>query len=222
VDESFLSARERPLPATPRLLSVGRLAEQKGQLLLVEAASLLASRGIKFQLVVVGDGELRPQIEELIEQRGLAGHVTLAGWKSNRAICDLMQNSRALIMPSFAEGLPVVLMESLALKRPVLSTYIAGIPELVENGVSGFLVPAGDVTALADAMATILAAEPEALERLGERGRERVRQRHDASVEAARLATFFRRAIAEHQPTAKVIDLLREEALHPAGSSTAN
>jgi colanic acid/amylovoran biosynthesis glycosyltransferase len=195
VDELFLSGPRHALPAAPRLLSVGRLSEQKGQFLLVEAAALLKDRGIEFELVLVGDGELRGPIEELIQSRQLGASVKLAGWKSAAEIRGLMLESRALVMPSFAEGLPVVVMESLALGRPVLSTYVAGIPELVQNGVSGVLVPASDVKALADAMAGLLSAGNDELERLGENGRQRVRADHDAATEAARLAGLFRRAV---------------------------
>jgi glycosyltransferase involved in cell wall biosynthesis len=205
VDESFLKAPSRAVPEAPRLLSVGRLSEQKGQLLLIEAAAILKSRGIEFKLVLVGDGELRSQIEELIQKHSLSEKVTLAGWRSNRAICDLMQDARALVMPSFAEGLPVVLMESLALKRPVLSTYIAGIPELVANEGCGFLVPAGDVVALADAMAAVLAASPEKLEQMGEMGSLRVRQQHDASIEATKMVVLFRQAIAKQPNTVATV-----------------
>ena len=222
VDQAFLRVAQRSLPSAPRLLSVGRLAEQKGQLLLIEAASMLKSRKIDFKLVLVGDGELRPQIAELIAKHSLDDQVALAGWKSNQTIRGLMQDARALVMPSFAEGLPVVLMESLALKRPVISTYIAGIPELVENGVSGFLVPAGDAAALADAMAAILAADPDQLECMGERGSERVRQRHDASIEAAKLATFFRQTIAEHHAAVTVLDDLGDAPIPAASGSAAN
>ncbi len=195
VDDSFLAPIESTVPVAPELLSVGRLAEQKGQLLLIEAASMLAGRGFEFHLTIVGDGEMREEIEKLIEERRLGDRITLAGWKSNSAIKQMMLDSRALVMPSFAEGLPVVLMESLALKRPVISTYIAGIPELVETGVCGHLVPAGDVPALADAMVRVLSATPEQLEQLGIAGRQRVLKRHDASIEAGRLAVLFRRAL---------------------------
>jgi glycosyltransferase involved in cell wall biosynthesis len=112
-------------------------------------------------------------------------------------------------MPSFAEGLPVVLMESLALKRPVVSTYIAGIPELVENGVNGYLVPAGDVQSLADAMARILESTPTRLEQMGVAGRERVLEHHDASIEAARLAALFHRATAANATETDPTPVLR-------------
>jgi glycosyltransferase involved in cell wall biosynthesis len=88
-------------------------------------------------------------------------------------------------------------MESLALGRPVVSTYVAGIPELVESGICGWLVPAGDAGALAHAMAAVLSATPEHLDCLGAAGRQRVEERHNATREAARLAAIFRRTITE-------------------------
>jgi glycosyltransferase involved in cell wall biosynthesis len=200
VDDLFLKSEPSPAPAAPNLLQVGRLSEQKGQLLLIDAARQLSERSLEFHLTLVGDGELRPEIESLIRRHDLGSRITLAGWKTATEIRDLMLASRALIMPSFAEGLPVVLMESLALGRPVVSTYIAGIPELVEPGISGWLVPAGDSTALADAMALVLSASSEQLDQLGSAGRDRVLQNHDASHEAAALAAIFRRTINQSQP----------------------
>ena len=99
--------------------------------------------------------------------------------------------ARAMVLPSFAEGLPVVIMEALALGRPVISTYIAGIPELVKSGVTGWLVPAGSVEELAAAMREVLEAPAEVLERMGRVGAGRVRERHDAAVEARKLAGLF-------------------------------
>jgi glycosyltransferase involved in cell wall biosynthesis len=195
VDELFLHAAHQPTPATPRLLSVGRLAEQKGQLLLIEAAGRLAAKGVAFELILVGDGPMRGELESLIAALGLHGRVILAGWKTARQIRDLMLESRALIMPSFAEGLPVVVMESLAVGRPVLSTYIAGIPELVEPGQSGFLTPAGSAAALAEVMEAVLATDAAEMDRLGRIGSARVREKHDAAREAGRLAKLFARSI---------------------------
>ena len=97
------------------------------------------------------------------------------------------------MLPSFAEGLPVVLMEAMALRRPVLTTFVAGIPELVRPGEDGWLFPAGDVDALAAAMRDCLEATPEALARMGEHARERVLRRHDVDTEAAKLAALFAR-----------------------------
>ena len=98
-----------------------------------------------------------------------------------------MAASRALVLPSFIEGIPVVLMEAMAVGRPVISTFVGGIPELVENGVHGWLVPAGSVDALAAALERVLTAPPAELEQIGRAGAERVRLQHDAATEARRL-----------------------------------
>ena len=96
-------------------------------------------------------------------------------------------NARAMVLPSFAEGLPVVIMEALGLGRPVISTYVAGIPELVENGKCGWLVPAGSVDALEVAMKEVLDADVTDLARLGEEGRRRVAEFHDIRKNARTL-----------------------------------
>ena len=95
---------------------------------------------------------MRPELERAIERLNLKDHVRLTGWMSNDQVRQEIINSRAMVLPSFAEGLPLVIMESLALHRPVLSTYVAGIPELVTPGVCGWLVPPGSADGLAAAM----------------------------------------------------------------------
>ena len=94
-------------------------------------------------------------------------------------------------MPSFAEGLPVAIMEALALGRPVISTYIAGAPELVESGVNGWLVPAGSVEPLVDAMAEAITTDPAVLERMGRAGAARVAAQHNIVTETKKLSAFF-------------------------------
>jgi colanic acid/amylovoran biosynthesis glycosyltransferase len=193
VDENFLGESYlRPMPSAKRLVCVGRICEQKGQLLLLEAAARLHHRGVDFELVLVGDGEMRPQAEALIAQHpGLDKKVRITGWASGETVRDEINAARAMVLPSFAEGLPVVIMEALALQRPVISTYVAGIPELVETGKCGWLVPAGDVPTLVDAMDAALKATPQDLERLGAEGRRRVLERHDAAKAARILADAF-------------------------------
>jgi glycosyltransferase involved in cell wall biosynthesis len=190
VDEAFFAAPPRPVPAAPRLCSVGRICEQKGQLLLVRALALLAREGRAAELVLVGDGELRPAIEALARAEGIAERVTITGWADGARVREELLASRALCMPSFAEGLPVAIMEALALGRPVISTWVAGIPELVTPEV-GWLVPAGSVEALAGAMRRVLDASPAELERMGQAGRERVRARHDVRLAARALEALF-------------------------------
>lgn len=194
LDGGFLRQPHTPIPPDARLVCVGRLNEQKGQLLLVEAAARLRAEGRNFELLLVGDGELRPQIEEGIRRHGLEGTVLLTGAATNEQVRQHMLRSRALVLPSFAEGLPVVIMEALALGRPVLTTCIAGIPELVEPGVSGWLVTAGAIEPLVHAMREILDAPVPALEALGRAGAQRVHEQHDVALIAQRLEELFRAA----------------------------
>jgi glycosyltransferase involved in cell wall biosynthesis len=202
VDDAFLNPPLTPVPDTPRLVCVGRLAEQKGQLVLVEAAARLATENVPFDLVLVGDGPMRREIEQAIGRHGLRDRVTIAGWLGGNAVRDELLRSRAMVLPSFAEGLPVVIMEALALGRPVISTYVAGIPELVRDGVSGWLVPAGSVDALAAAMREAVTAPAQRLAEMGRAGRALVRQNHDASVEARKLAELINRCAGSPESSA--------------------
>ncbi len=195
VAADYLEADPTPVPVNKRLVCIGRLCEQKGQLLLVQAAAALHERGEDFELVLVGDGDMRGEVERLIEQRGLQGKVTITGWQNGEQVRSQVAGSRAMVLPSFAEGLPVAIMEALALGRPVVSTYIAGIPELVDAGC-GWVVPAGDVDALTEALADCLGAGPERLNAMGAVGVERVRAAHDVTREAATLGGLIREGVA--------------------------
>jgi len=191
LDRAFHDGAVAPPANGARLVCVGRLGEQKGHLLLLAAMRRAFDRGAVFDLVLAGDGELRGAIEERIRALDLASHVRITGWIASAAVRSEIEAARALVLPSFAEGLPVVIMEAMALRRPVVTTFVAGIPELVRDGENGWLVPAGDVEALADALVACLAADGDALARIGSAGRERVLARHDVDVEAGRLARLF-------------------------------
>ena len=207
VDDEFLLRPSLNIPAEPRLVCVGRLCEQKGQLLLLDAVAQLAAEGLQFKLVLVGDGPLRGEIEAAIARMGLQEHVEMSGWASNSQVRQHILASRAMVLPSFAEGLPVVLMEALALGRPVISTYVAGIPELVEEGRSGWLVPPGSVEALTQAMRCALQLPVEQLEEMGSAGAVRVAQRHNVAYEASSLAALFRSSIEQSQKQALEIEI---------------
>jgi glycosyltransferase involved in cell wall biosynthesis len=170
---------------------VGRLCEQKGQLRLLQALGLLAAEGVPFRMVLAGDGPMRQAVEAEIARLGLEDRVQITGWLSNEEVRRQLLDARAMVLPSFAEGLPVVLMEALALGRPVITTYVAGIPELVQPRVSGWLVPAGSVEALAEAIREALAAPTSLLTWMGLAGAERVAAAHDVTREAAALAALF-------------------------------
>jgi len=181
----------QPFPTAPRLVCVGRLCEQKGQLLLLEAVRQLKDRGQDVQLVLAGDGEMRGELERFIRQHGLQSCVTITGWISSERVKQELLAARIMVLASFAEGLPVVIMEAMALGRPVLTTSIAGIPELVRHGVDGWLVPAGDVQALAAMLAEALATKADKLLDMGNAARARVTERHAIDTEAAKLRRLF-------------------------------
>ncbi|BAS56730.1 glycosyl transferase, group 1 family protein [Leptolyngbya boryana NIES-2135] len=191
VDRSFFTDAT-PMPSEPRIVCVGRLCEAKGQLLLVEAIKPIVAAGIAIKLVLVGDGPLRPQIEALIAEGNLQDHVEITGWASGETVREHILASRALVLPSFAEGLPVALMEALALHRPVISTYIAGIPELVIPNDCGWLVPAGSIAELTSAIKTAIELPAEVLAQMGQTGAARVLEQHDVAIEAQKLANLFK------------------------------
>jgi len=191
LEKSFYDIDIPPARENRKLVCVGRLCEQKGQQLLVEAAVRLAGEGEDFQLVLAGDGPMRADIEALIKKHDIGSKINITGWVSSDRVRQELLDSTALVLPSFAEGLPVVIMEAMALSRPVLTTYIAGIPELVINRENGWLVPAGSLDALVFSMRELLNSNDEIIKLMGEKARERVIQRHDIDIEAAKLAVLF-------------------------------
>ncbi|NCO86554.1 MAG: glycosyltransferase family 4 protein [Rhodobacterales bacterium] len=169
-----------------QLLFVGRLAAVKGLPVLFEALTLIADRLPRLRLTLVGDGPDRRALEA--EARGLP--VAFVGYKSQSEVAELLRGADALVLPSFAEGLPVVLMEAMAARLPVIATRIAGVPELVEDGASGLLVPPGDAQALAAAIAAVL-GDPARAGRMGAAGRAKVSAEFDIATEAAWLGVLF-------------------------------
>lgn len=195
VDSQVLGSEVVPIPDTHRLVAVGRLSEQKGQLILVEAMSRLVELHPDVQLSLVGDGPMRATIEAAIARTGCTEVVHLRGMMSTEEVLDEIRGARAMVLPSFAEGLPIVLMESLALSRPVVATFVAGIPELVDE-TCGWLVPAGSVSALVDALSEVLTLDAPRLEEMGRVGRERIRAEHDVTRQAARLLDLILASVA--------------------------
>jgi colanic acid/amylovoran biosynthesis glycosyltransferase len=190
VDGAFLEGSTPP-PSTPRLVCVGRISAEKAQILLVAAARRLRDAGIVCEIVLAGDGPMRSDVEDAIRRAGLEGTITITGWVSGKQVKAEIEAARALVLPSFAENMPVVIMEAMALGRPVISTYVAGIPELIQPGKTGWLVPAGDEAALADAMREALEIAPDRLATMGEAGRRHMIEHHDARKEAAKLKSHF-------------------------------
>jgi len=185
-----------PITSEPRFVCIGRLNEQKGQLLLVEAARALKEKGIDFQITLIGGGELRGELNDTVRQYGLQEHVQLTGAISTERMFEEIQRARALVLPSFAEGLPMVIMEAMALGRPVLSTYVAGIPELVRPGENGWLIPPGSIEQLVSAMEMVIAVRPEELQAMGDNARIRARERHLVDNQAQQLGELMAASVA--------------------------
>ncbi|NKX42573.1 glycosyltransferase family 4 protein [Rhodobacteraceae bacterium R_SAG2] len=191
----------QPLPEGPlRLAAIGRFVEQKGQMVLIHALAKLVETHPDLHLSLIGDGEMRQDLEAAIARYDLSRHVTLTGWLSEADVRAELAKAHALVMPSFAEGLPMVVMEAMAAARPVVATYIAGTPELVVPGQTGWLVPAGDPDVLAEAISDLAVTPSETLSRMGQAGRTRVLQRHDSEIEASKLVHHFEEAIRARRP----------------------
>lgn len=176
--------------ASAPFVCVGRLCPQKAQLLIVEATARVVRSHPDVRVRLIGDGESRADVEAAIARHGLEANIELLGWQANDVVRAELGRARALLLPSFAEGLPVVIMEALALGRPAISTFIAGIPELVDESC-GWIIPAGSVDHIAEAMADCLATPPQALADKGATGRARVQHAHDIDANACNLAACF-------------------------------
>lgn len=166
---------------------VGRLSAQKGHFILLDALEQLVNKGIVCKLILAGDGELRGDIENYIAQKKLDEYVTITGWVTGSEVRRLILSARAMVLPSFAEGLPVVIMESFILNRPVVTTHIAGIPELVKDGENGWLVAPNDSEQLANVMSKVLSMPTDELLEMGKCGYSAVKLNHLVSTEIPKL-----------------------------------
>jgi glycosyltransferase involved in cell wall biosynthesis len=197
LDAAFLDAAPvAPRGDGTRLVCVGRLCPEKAQPLLIRAIAALRDRGTRIDLVLAGDGDLRAECNALIAEHQLQDQIVITGWIGSHEVRRLLESADALVLPSLAEGLPVVIMEAMALGRPVITTWIAAIPELVRPGLDGFLVAPGDEEGLVDAIARFVALDPAQRLAMGDRARRRVRQDHTAWTEAGRLQGLFNGLVA--------------------------
>ena len=191
-------ALDRP-PRDPepfRVVCVGRLRAVKGQSFLLEACRLLAARGVAVECHLVGDGPDRTALAARARAAGLDGRVRFHGWRTSAEVATLLQAADVAAVPSAPsegrlEGIPLALMEAMATGVPVVASRLAGIPELVDDGVTGLLTPPGDPVALAGALERLW-RDPAERARLGRAGRRRVEQEFDLSANAAVLASRFR------------------------------
>lgn len=197
----------RPPPLTSRELpfhitSVGRLEPPKGHAVLIEAIGELVRRGHKnVRLTIVGQGALLPELREAVERFGLQEYVELPGAKNHDVVLEYYRRSHVFAMASFAEGIPVVLMEAMAMEIPCVATFITGIPELIHTGQDGLLVPPSDPQELANAISRLI-ADPAEAERMGRAGRQQVIENFHLQKNAARLAAIFDGYLASEKQNA--------------------
>ena len=173
------------------LLFVGRLAAVKGVPILLRAMKAILGKHPDATLTLIGDGPDRADLEKTAQELGLKGAVRFVGYQSQSEVAAQLQASDILVLPSFAEGVPVVLMEAMAARLPVVTTRIAGIPELVEDNITGELVPPGDVVALEAAIVGLL-DHPETQKSMGEAGRRKVEAEFTVRKEARWLDQILR------------------------------
>ena len=197
VDSSQFAPRGRKAAEEPiQVLCVGRLVSAKGQRILIEAVDRLKRGGHRLELQLVGDGVDRSDLERLVVVRGLTDVVRFVGAVNQDEIRTYYQRADIFALASFAEGIPVVLMEAMAMEIPCVATRITGIPELIEDGVSGLLVSPSDVEGMAAAMLRLMESA-ELREALGKAGRQRVQQDYELAVSADRLAEVFHRRLGK-------------------------
>jgi len=183
-----------------RVLSVGRFIEKKGFEYGIRAVAKVVKKYPNVEYQIVGDGKLRGELTELIEQLEVYSHIQLVGWKSQEDVARLLKSVDIFLAPSVTgadgdqEGIPVVLMEALACGLPVISTFHSGIPELIQDRQSGFLVQERDAVALAEKL-EYLAAHPEVGDNMGKTGRAWVEKHHNINQLNEQLVKIFERVL---------------------------
>ena len=186
-----IEASAMPVHAAPgRVLCVARLSEEKAHLVLLSALSELKQRGQAFHCTLVGEGPMRTVIEARIAELGLTAEVTLLGSLAPDRVAEQYQACDIVVLASFSEGVPVVLMEAMAHGRPVVATRVGGIAELVAHERTGFVVAPGDAQELADGLATLL-SDPARAAAMGRAGSESVWQEFSVPRSAERLERLF-------------------------------
>jgi glycosyltransferase involved in cell wall biosynthesis len=191
VEPAIFAKRQDPGNESPRVLCVGRLVAAKGQSVLLEASALLSQAGVAHELRLVGTGPDEEQLRKRISIEGWT-HVTMTGGMGQEGVREEYSRADVFVLASFAEGVPVVLMEAMACGVPVISTRIAGIPELIEDGHCGLLVAPGDVSSLAVAMRKLL-ENPEMRAALGAEGRAKVVRDFNLGHNGPAMAELFER-----------------------------
>ncbi|HSR09273.1 MAG TPA: glycosyltransferase [Bryobacteraceae bacterium] len=192
----FLPRAHRENPERFEIVCVGSLVPAKGYHILLAAFARLIQQGrTSWRLRLVGEGRARPSLENAIRELGLENHVRLEGACNQERVREIYRESDLFALTSFAEGVPVVLMEAMAMEIPCLATWITGVPELIRHGVDGWLVPPGDAEPVAEALGYLM-DQPALRESMGKSGRARVIEKYNLEQNVAQLAEIFRRRLS--------------------------
>lgn len=173
-----------------KVICVGRLEKIKGHHYLVEACAQLREQHVDFRCDLVGDGELRSKIQGQINRLDLTHVIKILGFQPHQNVVKLLMQADVLVLPSLSEGIPVAAMEGMATGVPVIATAVTGVPELVEDSVTGLLVPSQNSSALSDAILKLYRS-PALRRKLGEEGRKKVLEEFNLQRSAATLHTIF-------------------------------
>lgn len=212
--EKFSLREKRRFSDPLKIICVASLKDYKGHRYLLDACVLLRDKGMSFECRLVGDGELRSEIEGGIEYLGLAAHVKMLGFQPSHRLQELLDEADVMVLPSVVtatgkkEGIPVALMEALSVGLPVIVTAISGIPELVIDGETGFLVPERNANAIATAV-TAFKLSPELAEKFRSAGRKKIEQEYNLATNVGKLAVLLNK----DWPTESGLALGRYEAL---------
>ena len=178
-----------------RLLCVGRLSEEKGQALLLDSIAALIAEGLRLQLHFVGDGPDRRWLENYASRLGIASSIVFEGWIDEAKLLALYSNTDIFVLSSLAEGIPMVLIEAMALEKPCVAPRIAGIPELIGHGVDGLLFSVADVEDLSRQIRTLLQSS-KLREQMGKLAREKVVREYDMTRNCERFAMTIEKRLA--------------------------
>ena len=176
----------------------GRLSEEKGLLVLLDSWEMIAREYSEAHLWIIGDGIMRPEMEKIISTRGLSGRTTVTGFKKN--VSEFLLSMDMVVLPSFTENMPMILLEAMACSIPVIVTDVGGISELVENGEEGLLVKAGDCESLYNGMKTLI-DNPELRTKMGLMGRKKVSERFNSKMMGDKHIKFYKEVMKQYSGT---------------------
>jgi colanic acid/amylovoran biosynthesis glycosyltransferase len=191
IDAAEFAPMQHPASSPPKIVCVGRLAAEKGQSLLLEVVGALNQTNHPVQVTLVGDGPDRNFLERRAAELGISSLIEFAGWVNQDRLLAIYSQTDLFVLSSLAEGIPMVLMEAMAMQIPCVAPRITGIPELIEHGVDGMLYAVADVADLTDKIRTLLES-PELMRRIGAQARLKVVREYDAARNTETFATVLR------------------------------